>query len=374
MCCICLLVATRAGIAAHSVCLAGTDVIHVPMLGAHSIPTSNPAAQAAWLQQQQQLLRQQHHLQLQAAAQQKMLMQQQQQQRQAPSLRMHAQLQAQAQALPNMFGQMQLSDVGSSGQHAQQEALAAAAAAVAAGRAGAQQQQQQSQQHQQQHMLVYNSLSSPMLSGNMLLASPAAGGAGMSGNALLMDKDGGSSYSGYNNATSNASLLASMQACGLTQTAAATATATCSPSPLDVQYYPFFCAGTGAAPMSALMLQEAHSLQPSSLQMMSPSCPTVLNNLKSAAGNVIVPTSAFGAQELFSSSNANALDSPAMAARGLAAAAAGPTAFCSDTLLQGLGSGSIAAVSQGLYTRQQQQQQGAMGRADVTCVPQEWLT
>lgn len=93
------------------------DLMHAPMLGGPGIPANSPAAQAAWLSRQQQLASVQQKMQLHAAAQQKMLSSlQQRQQQQAASLRMQAQLQAHAQALPSMFQHMQLSDVGAGNQ------------------------------------------------------------------------------------------------------------------------------------------------------------------------------------------------------------------------------------------------------------------
>lgn len=118
----------------------------------------------------------------------------------------------------------------------------------------------------------------------------------------------------------------------LAHTAAAAATAMCSPSPLDVQYVPFFCS-TNSAPMAAaLMLQDSLGLQPASLQMISPSCTAIAK--PAAATNTQQPL--FGT-EVFSSSG-NAVDSTVGGACiNTGAGAVPPAAFCSDPLLQSMG-------------------------------------
>lgn len=136
------------------------------MLGPQCMPAGNPAAQAAWLQRQQQLMQLQQQMQLQAAAQQKMMANlQQQRQQQAANLRVHAQLQAHAQALPNVLGQLQLSDVGSGNQ---QDSYGPAQAMP-----GLQ------SPDQQQHVLVFNApvgaLSPAAAMQSARIASPVAG-------------------------------------------------------------------------------------------------------------------------------------------------------------------------------------------------------
>lgn len=327
------------------------------------MPTGNPAAQAAWLQRQQQLLQMQQQMQLQAAAQQKMLANlQQQRQHQMASLRVQAQLQAQAQALPTMLQQMQLNDINSSPQQPQQEVLVALPGL------------QGLNSPVQQPALMLSGLCTPTMSlpptasvssSGMSLpsaAGSAAAGVGGSGGVSSLSSNMASTASGLPAAYG---MVAGPMIGGLNCTAAVAATATCSPSPLDVQYVPFFCSGS-AAPMTALMLQDTHGLQASSLQMMSPSCYTGLSNLTSASN---AQQQSVFASELFSSS-ANVMDSSAVAGGNFSGAvgAAAPVAFCSDPLLQGVGSGNAAGVPPQAFLRAQ-----GLNRGDAQGNSQEWL-
>lgn len=329
------------GLSLHALHVAGPNLLQAPVLGTHAIPTGNPAAQAAWLQRQQQLLQLQQQMQLQAAAQQKMLANLQQQ-RQAASLRMQAQLQAQAQALPTMLQQMHVSDLGSGPQQQQDAIVAKPGLPVLS--------MPKQQQLPQQQVLVLTGLSAPMVpvpaaavsmhSGSIAVVSPSiGGGAGGCGSGATMG--------------------------GLACTAAAAATATCSPSPLDVQYVPFFCSAN-AAPMPAQFLQDMSMFKPSSLHMMSPSCPTGLLSLTNSAQQHPVL-----AGELVSSS-ANTLDNTAWAAGsfpGTALQSAAPSAFCSDPMLQGMASGPLSGGPAAAYLRQ-----SVLNRADAPgAACQEWL-
>jgi hypothetical protein len=323
------------------------------MLGPQCVPAGNPAAQAAWLQRQQQLMQLQQQMQLQAAAQQKIMANlQQQRQQQAANLRVQAQLQAQAQALPNVYEQLQLNDVSSGNQ---QDSLGLAQAMP-----GLQ------SPHQQQHMRMFNGLNAHVgalspasamqsvcpVSGTMAGAVSANGGTSLSSNM-------GSSMSGYHMGYGMGSVPT---VGGLTQSAAAAATAACSPSPLDVQYVPFFCSGNAAPVATALMLQETHGLQPGSLQMFNPSGSIVNNPVSNGQQQ-----SLFAAELL--SSSANAVDSTAMGTGNMSAAGviAGPAAFCSDPVLQGMGSGPLAGGFVNSYLR-------GLGRADMPGSAQEWLS
>lgn len=324
--------------------------MHAPLLGLQSVPTGNPVAQAEWLRRQQQLMQLQQQMQLQAAAQQKALasLQQQRQQHQAASLRMHAHLQAHAQGLPSVLQQLQLNDIGSG---VQQDTLSPVQGLPGLG------------SPQQQHMLVLNGLNS-MQSGN--LACSAAGG--MSGSAAGMSMSLSSNVGSGSSYTACYGLPMGMPGTsgGLSNSAAAAAMATCSPSPLDTQYVPFFCSGT-SAPMTALMLQEAHGLQAGRLQMFSPSG-AIVNNPVSASS--MQQHAVFGAEVL--SSSANAVDSGALGPGnvGSAGAMTGPAAFCSDTMLQGIGigSGPLTGFGQNAFLSQ------GMGRTDVPGSSQEWLS
>jgi hypothetical protein len=319
------------------------------MLGPQCVPAGNPAAQAAWLQRQQQLMQLQQQVQLQAAAQQNMMASLQRQQ-QAVNLRVQAQLQAHVQALPHVYEQLQLSDISSGNQ---QDSLGAAQAMPG-----------RQSPHQQQHVLAFNGLNAPgralspaAVMQTARIVSPAAstmartvsasGGSSLSSNM-------GSAMSGYHTGCGMAS---APTIGGLTPSAASAATAMCSPSPLDVQYVPFFCSGNAAPMATALMLQEAHGLQPGSLQMFSPSGSFVNNPVSHAQQQSLFAT------ELLSSS-ANAVDSTAM---GTAGVIAGPDAFCSDPFLQGMGSGPLAGGFVNSYLR-------GLDRADVPGSAQEWLS
>lgn len=328
---------------AHAMALcvrAGADVL--PLLTPLTLPTGNPTAQAAWLQRQQQLLQMQQQMQLQAAAQQKMLANLQQQCQHQMARRVQAQLQAQAQALPTMLQQMQLKDINSSPQQPQQEVLVALPGL------------QGLNSPVQQPALMLSGLCTPTMSlpptASMSSSGMSLGSAAGSAGAGVGGSGGVSSLSGNNMASAASGLpaaygmMAGPMAGGLNCTAAVAATATCSPSPLDVQYVPFFCSGS-AAPMTALMLQDAQALQASSLQMMSPSCLTGLSNLTSASN---AQQQSVFASELFSSS-ANVMDSSAVAGGNFSGAvgAAAPVAFCSDLVLQGWG----VATPQGCHLR-----------------------
>jgi hypothetical protein len=322
--------------------------MHVPLLGMQSVPTGNPAAQAEWMQRQQQLMQLQQQMQLQAAAQHKVLanLQQQRQQHQAANLRMHAQLQAQA--LPNVLQQLQLNDIGSGAQ----DTMSPVQALPGLGSS-----------QQPPHMLVLNGLSS-MHSGN--LACSAAGGvsASAAGASMSLSSNVGSGSS----FTACYGLPMGMPGTsgGLSNSAAAAAMATCSPSPLDTQYVPFFCSSS-SAPMTALMLQEAHGLQAGRLQMFSPSGAIINNPVRA---NSMQQQAVFGAEVL--SSSANAVDSTALGpgCNVGAGAMAGPAAFCSDPMLQsiGIGSGPLAGFAQNAFLSQ------GMGRTDMPGSSQEWLS
>lgn len=333
--------------------------MHVPMLGAQPVPTGSPAAQAEWLQRQQQFMQLQQQMQLQAAAQQKMLASlQQRQQSQGVNLRMHAQLQAHAQALPNMLQQLQLNDVGSGTQ--QDTLVPVQAGACVPGL----------QSPQQQQVLMLNGLNAPvgsiapltaMQSGT--LASPVACGAVSTSAGVSLSSTKGSSMSGYQGSYG---LMCAPTAGGLTHSAAAAATATCSPSPLDMQYVPFFCSGA-AAPMTALMLQEAQGLQPGSLHMFNPSGAIVQNPIGHCQTTGSMQQQSMFAEVL--SSSASAVDSTVMGAGSLSAAGGmtGPAAFCSDPVLQGMGSGPLTGLAPGGFLRAQ-----GLGRAPSSA--QEWLS
>jgi hypothetical protein len=284
----------------------------------------------------------QQQMQLQALAQQKMAAKFQRQQQ---NLQMHAQMQAQAQALPELLQQMQLEDMRNSFQQQQQQTDAFA------GMPGLSQQ-----------LLAFNGLKgsagpmSPavsMHSGSMTFTSPGAGhvvsgGTPLSGNT--------SSMSGMN---TSFGMLAGSTAGGLSQSAAAAATATCSPSPLDVQYVPFFGSGNSGA-MSAMMLQEAQCLPTSCLQMYTPSCSY---GYPASCGNV-QQQSLFTAAEVLSSS-VNACDSTGMCG-SLQAGLGGsvPAAYCSEPVLQGMSSGPLDGVPLRAST---------LGRADLASGGQDWL-
>lgn len=120
--------------------------------------------------------------------------------------------------------------------------------------------------------------------------------------------------------------------------------------------------------MTALMLQEAHGLQAGRLQMFSPSG-AIVNNPVSA--NSMQQHAVFGAEVL--SSSANAVDSGALAPGNVGSAGAmttGPSAFCSDPMLQGIviGSGPLTGFAQNAFLSQ------GMGRTDVPGSSQEWLS
>jgi hypothetical protein len=285
---------------------AAADLLHGPMLGSQS----SPAAQAAFFARQQQLLQMQQKMQLHAAAQQKMLSNLQQcQQQQAANLRMQAQLQAHAQALPNIFQSMQLSDVGTGNQQDTMLGMAGQAAAA---------------QAQQQQMLFLNGFNSPV----SMSMSPAQVAMNSGSIALSLAGAGvsatGSSSSG--NMASMSGLHASYSMLGGQNSAPAM----CSPSPIDVQYVPFFCSANSAPMASALMLQDSMGLQPSSLHMFSPSCGAIAK-----PANASAPQQQLFASDILNSSG-NAVDSTVGGAC-MAGGAMPPAAFCSDPLLQGMG-------------------------------------
>lgn len=312
------------------------------MLGATSLPPGGAAAQAAWLQRQQQLMQLQQQMQLQALAQQKMAAKLQRQQQ---NLQMHAQMQAQAQALPELLQQMQLEDMRNSFQQQQQSDTFAGLPGLS------------------QQLLAYNGLKgsagpmSPavsMHSGSMTFTSPGAGHVVSGGTPLSGNTN---SMSGMN---TSFGMLAGSTAGGLSQSAAAAATATCSPSPLDVQYVPFFGSGNPAA-MSALMLQEAQCLPASCLQMFTPSCSY---GYPASCGNAQQQFLSAAAEVL--SSSANACDSTGMCGSmqtGLGGSA--PAAYCSEPVLQGMSSGPLGG---GVPLRA-----STLGRADLTGGGQDWL-
>jgi hypothetical protein len=319
----------------------GVDIM--PMMGATSLPPGGVAAQAAWLQRQQQLMQLQQHMQLQALTQQKMAAKLQRQQQ---NLQMHAQMQAQAQALPDLLQQMQLEDVRNSFQQQQ-------LSDTFAGMPGMSQQ-----------MLTFNGLKgsagpmSPALSmhsGSMTFTSPGAGhvvsgGTPLSGNTTSM--------SGMSGMSTSFGMLAGSTAGGLSQSAAAAATATCSPSPLDVQYVPFFGSGNSPA-MSAMMLQEAQCLPANCLQMLTPSC----SYGHPAGCGSAQQQPLFAAAEVLSSS-ANACDSMHAGLGGSA-----PAAYCSEPVLQGMGSWGLGSGGLGGVPLRA----SALGRADFASGGQDWL-